>query len=737
MDKVFKRIKENAVIRFWISYMVILLLISMGCIVGMHRAFIIVREDLVEKNADMMVQGMNQMDNRLSNIYISGIKQSLSPNLRLLGQMHSVGDSGYYTAVRAVLKEYADLIRYLDTTFYVSDTFIYLNRMDSILYENSVYNKDIFQLSADRWELGAEEWGELCEGDDTTPFYYSLHSGDIFYVFPCMDSIQNKERIGTIFWKVGRAEFLEQFRFLENYSSYSLFIYKKGVCLLEEDGLDCRNMLDTTFFAQEGIYSFGDWIVIAMQSEREPDMVYTLILPQQEATEKLQALQMYIWFLLLGAAIVGVVMAYLFAVHSGKPINMIAAILNNRDMDSAYVDLRKIRDRVEQIVLEQQNNQKELRKAFFHNLLKANFLSESEMRYMASGAGVQLSGECYYAAAIRIFPQIDGESIDKQTVEEARALQVLIMEQMTELHHLSVWSYKKNTLTTLYIIEEGNKDELVRLLTELITWLRSCFRADARWGVGSLCSDLMYFWKSAEEAMMALEADAPDSPVMFYSKIQNLGDSYYLPYTVEDHLMQGLRAGNETEVMRTLDMIEQENFVSRRVSHRQFLRLNRDICDILAEHMKLWENQEEKLIGLSATISAGKGEHFLYFSHLKELCGEICRQSVTQRSRKHEEKVSAIIGFLEESYWDSNVGLSMASEKFRISESYLSLIFKEQTGMTFGDYLEKIRIERACGLLKDGVLVTVVAEKTGYNSVQSFRRAFKRVMQVSPSEYRT
>lgn len=737
MDKVFKRIKENAVIRFWISYMVILLLISVGCMVGMHRAFVIVREDLIEKNADMMIQGINQMDNRLSNIHISGIKQSLSPNLRLLGQMRSVGDSGYYTAVRAVLKEYADLIRYLDTTFYVSDTFIYLNKLDSILYENSVYHKDIFQQSADRWGLSAEEWIALCQDNGMTPFYYPSYAGDIFYVFPCMDSIQNKERIGTIFWKVGRAEFLEQFRFLESYSSYSLFIHKNGVRLLEEDGLDCRNMLEETFLAQGGIYSFGDWIVIAMQSEREPDMVYTLVLPQLEAMEKLQALQMYIWLLLLGAAIVGVAMAYLFAVHSGKPINTIAAILNNRDMDSAYVDLRRIRDRVEQIVQEQQKNQKELSKAFFHNLLKANFLSESEMRYMASGAGVQLAGECYYAAAIRIFPQIDKESIDRQTVEEARALQVLIMERMTKLHDLSVWSYKKNTLTTLYIIEEENKDELSRLLTELIIWLRSCCRADARWGVGSLCRDLMYFWKSAEEAMTALESEESENIVTFYSKIQNLGDSYYLPYTVEEHLMQGLRAGNETEVINTLEMIEQENFVCRKISHRQFLRLNRDICDILAEHMKLWENQEEKLIGLSAMISAGQGEHFLYFAHLKELCGEICRQSVMQRSRKHEEKVSAIIGFLEENYQDSNVGLGMVSEKFRISESYLSLIFKEQTSMTFGDYLEKIRIEEACRLLKDGVLVAVVAERTGYNSVQSFRRAFKRVMQVSPSGYRT
>ena len=56
--------------------------------------------------------------------------------------------------------------------------------------------------------------------------------------------------------------------------------------------------------------------------------------------------------------------------------------------------------------------------------------------------------------------------------------------------------------------------------------------------------------------------------------------------------------------------------------------------------------------------------------------------------------------------------------------------------MNFAEYLEQLRIDQACTLLKEGVLVSLIAEKTGYNSVQSFRRAFKRVKGVSPSEYR-
>lgn len=59
-------------------------------------------------------------------------------------------------------------------------------------------------------------------------------------------------------------------------------------------------------------------------------------------------------------------------------------------------------------------------------------------------------------------------------------------------------------------------------------------------------------------------------------------------------------------------------------------------------------------------------------------------------------------------------------------------------GICFAEYLENIRIEKSCELLRNSTDTIVdIAEKTGYNSVYSFRRAFKRLMHISPSDYRT
>ena len=55
--------------------------------------------------------------------------------------------------------------------------------------------------------------------------------------------------------------------------------------------------------------------------------------------------------------------------------------------------------------------------------------------------------------------------------------------------------------------------------------------------------------------------------------------------------------------------------------------------------------------------------------------------------------------------------------------------------MSFSDYLEQVRINKACDLLQQLTPVKDVSKQVGYNSDYSFRRAFKRIMGMPPSYY--
>jgi len=126
-----------------------------------------------------------------------------------------------------------------------------------------------------------------------------------------------------------------------------------------------------------------------------------------------------------------------------------------------------------------------------------------------------------------------------------------------------------------------------------------------------------------------------------------------------------------------------------------------------------------------------------YFSRYRQLCRMICSENGEKKRIQKGKLIEEIMDYLQEHYGDADLGLAKVGTMYQLSEGYLSGVFKEQAGVNFGDFLEQVRIKKACELLRDKSLtVNQVAELVGYNSVQSFRRAFKRVQGVSPKEAR-
>lgn len=77
------------------------------------------------------------------------------------------------------------------------------------------------------------------------------------------------------------------------------------------------------------------------------------------------------------------------------------------------------------------------------------------------------------------------------------------------------------------------------------------------------------------------------------------------------------------------------------------------------------------------------------------------------------------------------------SNKLLISESHLSRIFKDETGYTIGDYLTNYRIKQACKLLLDpSVKIYEIADKIGYKDQRYFSVIFKKLVGVTPTEFK-
>jgi AraC-like DNA-binding protein len=81
-------------------------------------------------------------------------------------------------------------------------------------------------------------------------------------------------------------------------------------------------------------------------------------------------------------------------------------------------------------------------------------------------------------------------------------------------------------------------------------------------------------------------------------------------------------------------------------------------------------------------------------------------------------------------------GLDELAERLEVSKAHLSRLFAQQTGISPGKYITRVRIEYAKLLLQDeDVSITYVAEASGFANANYFAKVFRRETGMSPSEY--
>lgn len=92
--------------------------------------------------------------------------------------------------------------------------------------------------------------------------------------------------------------------------------------------------------------------------------------------------------------------------------------------------------------------------------------------------------------------------------------------------------------------------------------------------------------------------------------------------------------------------------------------------------------------------------------------------------------------YIQKNY-KKNIRLTDIAQAENLNPSYLSRIFKETTGKTFSDYLTFYRMEIAKELLRDiSVNISEVALAVGYCDSKHFSKSFKKVVGITPKEYR-
>lgn len=122
--------------------------------------------------------------------------------------------------------------------------------------------------------------------------------------------------------------------------------------------------------------------------------------------------------------------------------------------------------------------------------------------------------------------------------------------------------------------------------------------------------------------------------------------------------------------------------------------------------------------------------------YLMQLFIHLFRQSKYPGRTEGNALIDQVIDYLNRNYTET-ISLKDLSEKYNINGAYLSSRFKKKTGMALFEYINHIRIQKTCLLLKRSrQSIIEIAYSVGYNNISFFNRYFRKIMQMSPREYR-
>ena len=153
---------------------------------------------------------------------------------------------------------------------------------------------------------------------------------------------------------------------------------------------------------------------------------------------------------------------------------------------------------------------------------------------------------------------------------------------------------------------------------------------------------------------------------------------------------------------------------------------------------RLEKEQEARGSGFQAMVRVKAMEALLLLSRALEPAhrapGEAGGAGSDRTGRRFD--VDEARRWIQEHHADP-LSLEQVATQFGHNPSYFSRLFHREAGVSLVEYINRVRIQHSCQLLKrSNAGIMEIAIAVGYNNISHFNRFFRRLMDMSPREYR-
>jgi len=759
--------RSNLLKRFLISYIAILIIPTIIASLVIRETAMMIKKDALEANLNLIEQTQHYIEQDFNEINSFSIRIAMDDSLSwLMNNKNPIQKTDIY----ALRENIHRLQSYSLSKDLVSDYYLIYPNSGIVLTQNSLYNlKDFYGNIYKKDNMEYDDWVKSFlntrHSMSILPATTALVEGDKESVITYLESIPLEPtlpQLGTIMVLVKEDEIMKSLTGINTEGGGNVYIINSsGEIIASKDKANHIEIPEDILKDKTNGYSEriidGKKMLISYTNSNLYGWTFVAVTQSDVVLSRMNYIWKLIFIAFISCLLLGLVAAYFLAYKNAKPIREIIRMIKSHtdimSMESSdeynylHCTFSNLLERDGALMEKLQKHIPLLQAEFIKRLIKGEFGSQDEMNSYMLQAELDIQGECFNVFLIQ-FRGYYGE-LSLETLKELNILKIILKNTFTELKKDEVQAYPMDVdeATVAYVLSYCKKDNSKSTLSGLVSQVRD--RMNQEYSVlfsaaaGNFCNNLLDVYYSFSQAKHVFDnkKNWNEENIEWFEEI-NSEDKwfYYYPVDLELRLMNLIKVGNREEVCKLLDIIYSENFLKNRISRDM---ANNLFNELRGSIMKITEQISEMNGDYFYTINTGlkKLKHCDKIddatSMIKEICLYMC-DIINDRKKGRSSKLKEeIISFVKDNYMKQELSLSYVAIKVELSETNLSHIFKDQIGENFSEYVERLRIDKACELiLNSNKSIEKIAEETGYSSAYSFRRAFKRCKGVIPSDFR-
>ncbi|PNV60948.1 hypothetical protein C0033_16000 [Clostridium sp. chh4-2] len=392
-----------------------------------------------------------------------------------------------------------------------------------------------------------------------------------------------------------------------------------------------------------------------------------------------------------------------------------------------------------------EDNRQRLKNYFLIRLVNQDITDPAEIRQTAENYNIPTDD--YFAVISISFAKGYAKATCCMDKEEKRDLKLDILAHVKllfkdECFQEAFYEESKQILLLIGLNEKeynGDRERSIKGKCEIIQdFIKESYHFPPTILIGEYYKGLENIYRSyhdvnnARKYSYVLGADS----MILSSELKRLTEDYHTPeYPYQTFLKNNLMAGNYQNVKQVIVELREylRNDVVFAVQYGYFYK---DMISILIGYVTQ-ENMQNIANELAyALVNFEKVFEDLdeIVDYLYEIIDKIQKEHLC--AKRIDPNIERVIDIIHSEY-EKPLSLDEMSQRLDLTSSYISRLFKKETGQNFKDYLTRFRMMKAKELLlKSNYNINEIALKTGYLNGDQFGRAFKQLEGMTPYEYR-